>query len=74
MMYLSGPDYGCYYHECFLRGHEQLTVLMRRMEEPDFYSMAQQYPLGDNNKSKDNDNLFKEDTERVLFLANVALE
>lgn len=78
MMYSTGPDYGCYYHECFLRGHPQLTALMKKVEEPDFYAMAQQYPL-ENNKStagekKEKKNMSTEDTERVLFLANVALE
>ncbi|KAK1733695.1 heat shock factor family protein [Skeletonema marinoi] len=50
-------DFGCYYHECFLRGHPRLTALMRRVStgqgkvtpnmhsEPDFYLIAQQYPL-----------------------------
>ncbi|KAK1733697.1 hypothetical protein QTG54_015552 [Skeletonema marinoi] len=50
-------DFGCYYHECFLRGHPRLTVLMRRASsgqgkvtpnmhsEPDFYLIAQQYSL-----------------------------
>eukprot|EP00984_Skeletonema_dohrnii_P002425 scaffold835_cov72-Skeletonema_dohrnii-CCMP3373.AAC.2 len=53
----TGPDFGCYYHECFLRGHPRLTVLMRRVSpgqgkvtpnmhsEPDFYTIAKQYPL-----------------------------
>ncbi len=67
MMYQTGPDYGCYYHECFLRGHPQLTALMMKTEEPDFYAMAKQNPLVKADMSK-------EDTERVLFLANVALE
>jgi hypothetical protein len=52
-----GPDFGCYYHECFLRGHPRLTILMRRIpsgqskstpntnEEPDLYVIAEQYPL-----------------------------
>ena len=56
-LHLAGPDYGCYYHECFLRGKPQLTQLMRRvpggqgkltpnmLEEPDFYNMAKYYPL-----------------------------
>jgi hypothetical protein len=50
-------DFGCYYHECFLRGHPRLTILMRRIspgqgkatpnayEEPDFYMTAKQFPL-----------------------------
>eukprot|EP00984_Skeletonema_dohrnii_P031934 scaffold25149_cov78-Skeletonema_dohrnii-CCMP3373.AAC.2 len=55
----TGPDVGCYYHECFLRGHPRLTVLMRRVSpgrgkaatpnmhsEPNFYMIAKQYPLG----------------------------
>ena len=52
-----GPDFGCYYHECFLRGKPELTRLMRRVPrgqgkatpnmhaEPDFYSIAKIYPL-----------------------------
>ncbi len=30
-LHKAGPDFGCYYHECFLRGHPRLTVLMRRL-------------------------------------------
>lgn len=53
----GGPDCGCYYHECFLRGHPRLTVLMRRISpgngraavsraaEPDLYVIAKQFPL-----------------------------
>jgi len=53
----SHEDFGCYYHDCFLRGHPRLTILMRRVSrgqgkaspnttaEPDFYAIAQQYPL-----------------------------
>eukprot|EP00985_Skeletonema_marinoi_P024627 scaffold17300_cov146-Skeletonema_marinoi.AAC.2 len=37
MLHQAGPDYGCYYHECFLRGHPQLTALMKKTAEPDFY-------------------------------------
>lgn len=56
-LHQKGPDSGCYYHECFLRGHPRLTALMRRApagkgratpntdEEPDFYEIAEQYPL-----------------------------
>jgi len=56
-LHQTGPDFGCYYHECFLRGHPRLTVLMRRISpgrgkatpnmhsEPDFYSIAKQFPL-----------------------------
>jgi hypothetical protein len=56
-LHKTSPDVGCYYHECFLRGHSRLTVLMRRMpsgqgratpdaiNEPDFYTIAKQSPL-----------------------------
>ncbi len=56
-LHQTGRDFGCYYHECFLRGHPRLTVLMRRTSpgkgkatpsmntEPDFYAIAEQYPL-----------------------------
>lgn len=56
-LHQTGPDFGCYYNECFLRGHPQLTVLMRRVSpgqgkatphansEPDFYLIAKQFPL-----------------------------
>mmetsp|Transcript_34232 Transcript_34232/g.51326 ORF Transcript_34232/g.51326 Transcript_34232/m.51326 type:complete len:408 (+) Transcript_34232:2-1225(+) len=56
-LHQTGADFGCYYHECFLRGHPRLTALMRRVSpgqgkvtpnmhsEPDFYLIAQQYPL-----------------------------
>jgi hypothetical protein len=55
-------DYGSYYHECFLRGHPRLTILMRRIplgqgkaspnthEEPDFYEYEKDYPLCDTNE------------------------
>eukprot|EP00984_Skeletonema_dohrnii_P023966 scaffold13072_cov78-Skeletonema_dohrnii-CCMP3373.AAC.1 len=45
MLHQAGPDYGCYYHECFLRGHPQLTALMKKTAEPDFYAIAKQRPL-----------------------------
>mmetsp|Transcript_13388 Transcript_13388/g.20050 ORF Transcript_13388/g.20050 Transcript_13388/m.20050 type:complete len:484 (-) Transcript_13388:772-2223(-) len=56
-LHQTGADFGCYYHECFLRGHPRLTALMRRVStgqgkvtpnmhsEPDFYLIAQQYSL-----------------------------
>lgn len=56
-LHKAGPDFGCYYHECFLRGYPKLTVLMRRLSpgegrgtpniyaEPDFYAIAKKYPL-----------------------------
>jgi hypothetical protein len=71
-LHRTGPDFRCYYHECFLRGHPRLTALMRRVSagqgkatpnidgEPDFYLIAQQFPLG---KS---DNVPEKDNERVL--------
>ena len=62
-LHQTGPDFGCYYHECFLRGHPKLTVLMRRISpgqgkatpnahtEPDFYLIDQQFPLRDKGTS-----------------------
>ena len=56
-LHQTGSDFGCYYHECFLRGHPRLTVLMRRVSggqgkgtpnmnaEPDFYAIAEHFPL-----------------------------
>eukprot|EP00984_Skeletonema_dohrnii_P023631 scaffold12732_cov74-Skeletonema_dohrnii-CCMP3373.AAC.2 len=53
----TGPDMGCYYHECFLRGYPRLTALMRRISpgmgkatlniltEPDLNMIAKQFPL-----------------------------
>ena len=52
----QGPDYKCYYHECFLRGRPELTKMMQRLinpgkrlpdkaGEPDFYEISRQYPL-----------------------------
>ena len=50
-------DFGCYYHECFLRGHPEITCLIRRLPpnlgkaipckeaEPNFYAISKQYPL-----------------------------
>eukprot|EP00577_Skeletonema_sp_RCC1716_P012055 CAMPEP_0113405458 /NCGR_PEP_ID=MMETSP0013_2-20120614/18963_1 /TAXON_ID=2843 ORGANISM="Skeletonema costatum, Strain 1716" /NCGR_SAMPLE_ID=MMETSP0013_2 /ASSEMBLY_ACC=CAM_ASM_000158 /LENGTH=409 /DNA_ID=CAMNT_0000291187 /DNA_START=20 /DNA_END=1249 /DNA_ORIENTATION=- /assembly_acc=CAM_ASM_000158 len=51
----TGPDFGCYYHECFLQGHPRLTVIMKRISprqgkatpnmhsEPDFNTIAKLY-------------------------------
>ena len=64
-LYQTGPDYGCYYHECFLRGYSQSVPRMKKTVEPDFYAMVKRYPL---------DKAADMDTERVLFLANVALQ
>ncbi|KAL7505560.1 hypothetical protein ACHAWX_000619 [Stephanocyclus meneghinianus] len=56
-LHQTGPDYRCYYHECFLRGLPHLTRLMKRTEpnqgkllphveaEPDFYQMDLIHPL-----------------------------
>ncbi|KAL3823653.1 hypothetical protein ACHAXA_009758 [Cyclostephanos tholiformis] len=56
-LHQSGPDFGCYYHECFLRGLPDLTCLIRRLPtnlgkstpyvegEPNFYIINEQYPL-----------------------------
>ena len=56
-LHRPGPDHGCYYHECFLRGIPLLTWLMRRVPtntgksvphiegEPDFYAISELYPL-----------------------------
>lgn len=56
-LHSNGPDFGCYYHECFLRGIPQITSLIRRLppgggkkiplksEEPDFYKMSIYFPL-----------------------------
>eukprot|EP00571_Detonula_confervacea_P008907 CAMPEP_0172328224 /NCGR_PEP_ID=MMETSP1058-20130122/60241_1 /TAXON_ID=83371 /ORGANISM="Detonula confervacea, Strain CCMP 353" /LENGTH=477 /DNA_ID=CAMNT_0013045327 /DNA_START=79 /DNA_END=1512 /DNA_ORIENTATION=+ len=57
-LHRSGPDFGCYYSECFLRGAPLLTCLMRRMipskdrkrvpfaeGEPDFYAISRLNPL-----------------------------
>lgn len=50
-------DFGCYYHECFLRGLPKLTCLVRRLPpnlgkstpfaegEPNFYLISDEYPL-----------------------------
>ena len=56
-LHRPGPDHGCYYHECFLRGIPRLTWLMRRVPtntgkpvphiegEPDFYEINKMHPL-----------------------------
>ena len=50
-------DFGCYYHECFLRDLPDLTCLIRRLPtnlgkstpyvegEPNFYLVSEEYPL-----------------------------
>lgn len=54
-LHQSGPDSGCYYHQCFLRGLPPLTALMNRKprkklapnpeSEPDFYLISNLHPL-----------------------------
>ena len=56
-LHQRGPDYKAFYHECFLRGLPHLTWLMKRVDpkqgrlmpdvegEPNFYEIAQKYPL-----------------------------
>jgi len=56
-LHQSGPDSGCYYHECFLRSLPKLTCLIRRLPpnlgkstpfaegEPNFYRISEAYPL-----------------------------
>lgn len=56
-LYQSGPDLGCHYHECFLRGLPKLTCLIRRLPpslgkaapypagEPNFYTISAKFPL-----------------------------
>lgn len=56
-LYRVGADFGCYYHEMFLQGIPELTVLMKRasinmgklmpnaQEEPDFYVISESRPL-----------------------------
>jgi hypothetical protein len=73
-LHQTGQDFGCYYHECFLRGHPRLTVLMRRVpkgqgkatpnmhSEPDFYLIAKQYPL------ENSADALKKENEKVLRL------
>jgi len=58
-LYQSGPDLGCFYHECFLRSLPKLTCLIRRLKsnqgkttpypagEPNFYLISETYPLPD---------------------------
>mmetsp|Transcript_1758 Transcript_1758/g.3319 ORF Transcript_1758/g.3319 Transcript_1758/m.3319 type:complete len:272 (-) Transcript_1758:234-1049(-) len=53
----SFPDFGCYYHECFLRDIPEITCLIRRLTsklgkakpfaagEPNFYKINEKYPL-----------------------------
>jgi len=91
-LHQTGPDFGCYYHECFLRGHPRLTALMRRVtsgqgkatinidEEPDFYLIAQQFPLGKSDKVPEKDNkrvkaeaLFSE-SQKTEYLGDFDLE
>eukprot|EP00571_Detonula_confervacea_P010867 CAMPEP_0172302126 /NCGR_PEP_ID=MMETSP1058-20130122/3875_1 /TAXON_ID=83371 /ORGANISM="Detonula confervacea, Strain CCMP 353" /LENGTH=381 /DNA_ID=CAMNT_0013012491 /DNA_START=84 /DNA_END=1229 /DNA_ORIENTATION=- len=56
-LHQSGPDFGCYYHECFLRDLPKLSCLIRRLPpnlgkstpfaegEPNFYLISEEYPL-----------------------------
>ena len=59
-LHQPGADFGCYYHECCLRGLSRLTWLMRRVplnhsknspsttdREPDLYRISSMYPLPD---------------------------
>mmetsp|Transcript_3116 Transcript_3116/g.4793 ORF Transcript_3116/g.4793 Transcript_3116/m.4793 type:complete len:400 (+) Transcript_3116:33-1232(+) len=70
-LHQMGMDFGCYYHECFLKGHPRLTILMRRIspgkgkatpnafEEPDFYATSKEFPLNPTNEKP----LFSPDDE-----------
>ncbi|KAL9178689.1 hypothetical protein ACHAXT_003820 [Thalassiosira profunda] len=64
-LHRPGQDYGCYYHELFLRGLPKLTSLMVRIEgqgkpkstpnpggEPDFYRISRQHPVPPVDQSK----------------------
>lgn len=56
-LHQHGPDFGCYYHECFLRDIPAITCLIRRLApnrgkatpfaegEPNFYKIGEVYPL-----------------------------
>ncbi|KAL7542372.1 hypothetical protein ACHAWF_007162 [Thalassiosira exigua] len=56
-LHQSGPDFGSYYHECFLRNLPKLTCFVRRLAskkgktipfaqgEPNLYMISAQYPL-----------------------------
>jgi len=56
-LHQHGSDFGCYYHESFLRGLPDLTCLVRRLPpnrgkatpfaqgEPNFYKVSEVYPL-----------------------------
>eukprot|EP00580_Thalassiosira_gravida_P016137 CAMPEP_0201672356 /NCGR_PEP_ID=MMETSP0494-20130426/32040_1 /ASSEMBLY_ACC=CAM_ASM_000839 /TAXON_ID=420259 /ORGANISM="Thalassiosira gravida, Strain GMp14c1" /LENGTH=358 /DNA_ID=CAMNT_0048153981 /DNA_START=79 /DNA_END=1155 /DNA_ORIENTATION=- len=67
-LHQSGPDFGCYYHQCFLRGLPSLTALMQRVStkqgkliphaagEPRFYLISQSHPLPPPSDSNPTDN------------------
>lgn len=56
-LHQPGPDHGCYYHECFLRGLPKLTCLIRRLPlnlgratpfaegEPNFCKINSDFPM-----------------------------
>jgi len=56
-LHQSGPDFGCFYQESFLRDLPELTCLIRRLAanlgkstpfakgEPNFYKISEKYPL-----------------------------
>ena len=63
-MISKGPDRNSYYHELFLRGKPHLIKMMKRPTttgrpqadpntEPDFYRIAQEYPLPETNPDDD---------------------
>jgi hypothetical protein len=64
-LHQKGADFGCYYHQCFLRGLPKLTGLIERESlkgvaprphaagEPNFYRVAEQFPLPPSPASED---------------------
>lgn len=59
-LHQTGPDNGCWYHECFLRNHPEITCLIPRLPpkgkhvgrflpfadgEPNLYLISKQFPL-----------------------------
>lgn len=56
-LHRTGTDFGCYYHECFLKDMPELTCLIRRLPtnlgksmpfaegEPNFYRISKDFPL-----------------------------
>ncbi|KAL9186011.1 hypothetical protein ACHAXT_005249 [Thalassiosira profunda] len=80
-LHQSGPDFGAYYHECFLRNLPKLTCLIRRLPsnigkstpyaegEPNFYRISEQFPVPPDTSFSAGEHAKRTATEPVVVAA-----